>query len=301
MNSGEIIHALTHYERLPAEAIRATGASRATTLPVFLDAIETYLAQSDEERKRPSALFFIFHILGSWRETSAYRPLAQLLQSQRGDDRSAIGDAAVETSHRVMAAVFDGDPQPLYDIILDPEVDEFIRSRMCEAIAMVTLQGKLQRSVATRFLESCFEKLEPKTNCYVWCGWADAIAMLGLADLKPLVATAFERGSIDDSVMEIRHFNFDLAKSLEHPDGSCWLSDKEHSLFGDTVEELSTWYGFSDKYSEDQRRLALNENRQLNKPILADLEPVRNPLRRVGRNDPCPCGSGKKYKKCCPN
>jgi hypothetical protein len=23
------------------------------------------------------------------------------------------------------------------------------------------------------------------------------------------------------------------------------------------------------------------------------------PSRRVGRNDPCPCGSGKKYKKCC--
>ena len=22
-------------------------------------------------------------------------------------------------------------------------------------------------------------------------------------------------------------------------------------------------------------------------------------LKKVGRNDPCPCGSGKKYKKCC--
>ena len=22
---------------------------------------------------------------------------------------------------------------------------------------------------------------------------------------------------------------------------------------------------------------------------------------KVGRNDPCPCGSGKKYKKCCAN
>jgi uncharacterized protein YecA (UPF0149 family) len=21
--------------------------------------------------------------------------------------------------------------------------------------------------------------------------------------------------------------------------------------------------------------------------------------KRIGRNDPCPCGSGKKYKKCC--
>ena len=24
-----------------------------------------------------------------------------------------------------------------------------------------------------------------------------------------------------------------------------------------------------------------------------------NPFRNVGRNDPCPCGSGKKFKKCC--
>ncbi|MGR9117332.1 MAG: SEC-C metal-binding domain-containing protein [Gammaproteobacteria bacterium] len=24
-----------------------------------------------------------------------------------------------------------------------------------------------------------------------------------------------------------------------------------------------------------------------------------NPPKKPGRNDPCPCGSGKKYKKCC--
>ena len=28
-------------------------------------------------------------------------------------------------------------------------------------------------------------------------------------------------------------------------------------------------------------------------------EPVRREAPKVGRNDPCPCGSGKKYKKCC--
>ena len=27
-------------------------------------------------------------------------------------------------------------------------------------------------------------------------------------------------------------------------------------------------------------------------------QPVRVE-QKVGRNDPCPCGSGKKYKKCC--
>lgn len=28
-------------------------------------------------------------------------------------------------------------------------------------------------------------------------------------------------------------------------------------------------------------------------------EPYRRTEPKVGRNDPCPCGSGKKYKKCC--
>ncbi len=28
-------------------------------------------------------------------------------------------------------------------------------------------------------------------------------------------------------------------------------------------------------------------------------KPVTRPGSRIGRNDPCPCGSGRKYKKCC--
>ena len=37
---------------------------------------------------------------------------------------------------------------------------------------------------------------------------------------------------------------------------------------------------------------------------ISDLEKLLNPPKPVqsaiiGRNDPCPCGSGKKFKKCC--
>ena len=28
-------------------------------------------------------------------------------------------------------------------------------------------------------------------------------------------------------------------------------------------------------------------------------EPIKREEPKIGRNDPCPCGSGKKYKKCC--
>jgi len=30
-----------------------------------------------------------------------------------------------------------------------------------------------------------------------------------------------------------------------------------------------------------------------------DLAPVRRDTPKVGRNEPCPCGSGKKFKNCC--
>jgi preprotein translocase subunit SecA len=33
-------------------------------------------------------------------------------------------------------------------------------------------------------------------------------------------------------------------------------------------------------------------------PEQSAIEPIRNRETRVGRNDPCPCGSGKKFKHC---
>ena len=44
-----------------------------------------------------------------------------------------------------------------------------------------------------------------------------------------------------------------------------------------------------------QQQQSAIDNTQGDKKI----EPIRNKQERVGRNDPCPCGSGKKYKNCC--
>jgi len=36
-----------------------------------------------------------------------------------------------------------------------------------------------------------------------------------------------------------------------------------------------------------------------NKPLILDMpEPIKADT-KIGRNDPCPCNSNKKYKKCC--
>ena len=52
-------------------------------------------------------------------------------------------------------------------------------------------------------------------------------------------------------------------------------------------------------------RVQSTERVQVAKPMMpvgdGSARPVRKPAtsKKVGRNDPCPCGSGKKYKKCC--
>ncbi len=50
--------------------------------------------------------------------------------------------------------------------------------------------------------------------------------------------------------------------------------------------ELSEWDG----------HLTLEQRAEIRKQYNEDHRAVSN---KVGRNDPCPCGSGKKYKKCC--
>jgi preprotein translocase subunit SecA len=42
----------------------------------------------------------------------------------------------------------------------------------------------------------------------------------------------------------------------------------------------------------------MSENQPAEEVAPGKLQPVRVG-KKIGRNDPCPCGSGKKYKKCC--
>jgi preprotein translocase subunit SecA len=57
-----------------------------------------------------------------------------------------------------------------------------------------------------------------------------------------------------------------------------------------------------DEVEEAFQRKKRRELEQARMAGAGDLEPVQQVVRntaKIGRNDPCPCGSGKKYKKCC--
>jgi len=49
--------------------------------------------------------------------------------------------------------------------------------------------------------------------------------------------------------------------------------------------------------SQNHKREFIDELELIHLTINPQIKPRK--LLKVGRNDPCPCGSGKKYKKCC--
>ena len=49
---------------------------------------------------------------------------------------------------------------------------------------------------------------------------------------------------------------------------------------------------------DEQRNMRMQQDED-NRPGKTTKQKTIKKSKKVGRNDPCPCGSGKKYKKCC--
>ncbi|MGB3368363.1 MAG: SEC-C metal-binding domain-containing protein [Acidaminobacteraceae bacterium] len=63
-----------------------------------------------------------------------------------------------------------------------------------------------------------------------------------------------------------------------------------YNMHDATAEWLYTLEGWDDILTEEKRK-------EIKKTYMATKTVVKGD--KIGRNDPCPCGSGKKYKKCC--
>ncbi|MEL6270114.1 MAG: DUF1186 domain-containing protein, partial [Chloroflexota bacterium] len=69
-------------------------------------------------------------------------------------------------------------------------------------------------------------------------------------------------------------------------------ADRFTHFIDDTIAEMQSWYSF--RRNEPARAPTLSDTTLYTR---ANGQVVREG-RKIGRNEPCPCGSGKKYKRC---
>jgi uncharacterized protein len=275
MTYEEILDSFTVPDEFPEAALREASARRAEFVEPFLAEVERWIADTEAEPEEPSALFFIVHLLGSWREPRAYELICRLLRSHPERLDWEFGDALTSTLPRIVITLCEGDWAPWREVLEDDAANEFARSSLLEALPALVGSGKASREDVTSYLTGLPSRLDAPSRHPLWAGWAGAIADLRATELYPAVREAFSLGRIDPEIMTREEFEADLQE--EETPSSVFAEP-----FGtDVVEELLGAFAFD----ED----AIDE---------APGEPVVNPYRRVGRNDPCPCGSGKKFKRC---
>ncbi len=96
---------------------------------------------------------------------------------------------------------------------------------------------------------------------------------------------------VTDLVFRVEQFDPQVLDEL----GSRWHLDRAQTIHHQAESQLSAPVQSSAGVRRQQDAAIAASERSTEKKR----EPVRNVGKKVGRNDPCPCGSGKKFKACC--
>ena len=292
MNPAAIMRDLARDDMFPKEAMAAARADQDTMIPIFVDFVSrlgtSQISQTLESEV--TALIPIFHLLGEWRDTRAYKPLLRLLRQPTKTVDYLLGDAITETSFRVVAGTFDGDLQALFEAIEDPDADEFASNSLMSALVVIAQLHPEHRPTIEDYFRTFRERC-PKASPDLLIGWMDAIADLGLQDMAEDVRALFEQRLIPPDYCSFEHF-LDSLRATHDAGGVPTNRRYKDLLIADAIDDLSTWYCYTDAFFAQQK-----ESRSF--PMPPPSQTFMREMDQVGRNDPCPCGSGKKFKKCC--
>ena len=115
-----------------------------------------------------------------------------------------------------------------------------------------------------------------------------SVGLKGWAQMDPKVEYKREGMKMFDQMWtSVAERTTDLIFRMEQLDedfvGSTWVETSARHDEAASTSEIASQQESAIDASQGERKL----------------DPIRNRGRRVGRNDPCPCGSGKKYKNCC--
>jgi len=192
--------------------------------------------------------------------------------------------------------------QMAVDLLNDDRAYEFARFVSTEMLAAIALHHPGERE---RILEALRAQLPPlgedgtlalppETRLQeIWTWAASALADLRDTVSQPQVVALYKRGLIDDSVIGgLEDYLAEFEPGARPPQAASYEYDV-----------LKTYEGLHRQAAQEaQWRAAAAQRARASQPVptpSAQHGQRTRSKQKVGRNEPCPCGSGRKYKHCC--
>lgn len=264
----------------PYDALESADVHRESLIEPLLQAIDVGIANPSGASEKQAKLFaYALYLFAKWRDVRAYPYVLRWLRLPGEAPFDIGGDMVTQDGGRILAAVCDGDLQPIVDLVADRHANEYGRAAGVQALTLLAawLEVPRERIVAT-LLWLTREGLEREPS-QVWDSLAVDSADIEALEVFPEIRRAYAEGLADSQSMQLSEL--DDVEAATRGEMLAATRARYHPI--DDVADATAWWG---------RRgggAGIDPGPQ---------EPYRAPP-KVGRNEPCPCGSEKKFKKCC--
>ena len=310
----EIAEILEEFEaftgKFPREAVEAALATEGAQREELTLELLRVLAETFDEVAECAydgdymAHFYAMYLLAQFRETRAY-PLVIRLALLPGDILEELcGNFVTETLGRVLASVCGGELAGIKSLVENREAGEWARGAAITSLVTLVVEGEKSREEVVEYFGSLFRGGLERQPSPVWMGLVAGACDLWPQELMPEIERAIADGLPEDDFLTIEDVQDDLAKG---PGGSLayGANNPHHRFIRDTVKDFGSWACFQPKRAQRDSRTMTSPNPPASNAngASAGFEPIWKAAPaasvKVGRNEPCLCGSGKKYKKCC--
>lgn len=278
----------------PLDEIRIAQAAWPRYAAGFREAFAHELAHGDLADSRRALHIFAGYLLAEHRDTECFAQARHLLSMSPDELGLAFGDDWHMSASAWVAAFCCSNAERirwLETVLLDP--DAWAHHRLTAASALVRCSAAHGVERTQQVLLEGLASVAQSACRVAEDDYQDPASVMGLLmcdlmdlgvphEAMPTVEGWFARKLVAPDVVTLADVRRELAAGKVRP---------VPSLPGCTVKEIGWWAWFTPTASPSvQEPIYIHRDPRL--PVVRE-EP------KIGRNDPCPCGSGRKFKKCC--
>ena len=259
-------------------------------VPFLLDILKNVLNNPKGIAKDRDYFAHIYaaYLLAQFRIVEAYPVFVEILKLPNELPHILYGDTICEAGSGILASICGNKLEPIKELIINGDVDMFVRGQAVNALSILVLQGLQPRDEIIEYYRRLLTGGIQDQNSYVMAEVVSCCTNLYPEELIEEIRSVYKQKLVDERCIDLDFVESALScgkqVTLEQ-----YRNDYHNQLINDTIDELKGWSCFKKGSSSEDDHME---------------EPVENTHTlakefKTGRNDPCPCGSGKKYKKCC--
>jgi hypothetical protein len=285
-----------HRGSFPEDLVAQVIVRREEAIPQFLEILENVDRNPESWLADEGRMVHIYamYLLALFRETPAYPLLVRIFSRPGEFPFDLAGDVVTEDLGRILASVSGGDVTGLTALIENEQTNEYVRALALEGMVSLVTTGQRTRDEVMTYFVQLFQKLERKPGAQ-WDGLAHVCADLWPQEALDELGRAYEDGLVDTGSIDWQDIEHALA--LGQQGAMKWARCRD-PLITDVAKNM----GWMQCFQKAERHYEGEGDAEEDLESLASgytTAPIHRIAPKIGRNEPCPCGSGKKFKKCC--